>query len=255
MAKHIIIEGIDGTGKDTQLQMLYHVVPTAGYRPYFLRTPTGGDEGGIPQGAVTEYGAVLRKAWADISSYGINHDVAHLLTSPIFLADMIDLDRRVWGTNTPGGGALQYPNEAEFQEEPKYAQRCKDKIDRTFVIQSRSWASTYAYQFNSPEVQALALAASKKLKPPDLWIWLDHDVSVTMKRIESRAAGATGNAKSQQSLYEKGDRLLHTQKAFADLFANKWQPAYGPWVRIQADQEPERVHLSIMAELRGRGIL
>lgn len=252
MAKHIIIEGIDGTGKDTQLQMLYTNVQTLGYMPQFLRTPTGGDDSQLDQFATTRYGDELRHCWEEIQNYGMDQSVAHLMTSPLFLADMISLDRKIWGTNakTPGKLSPYDLDEKVDADVLQYRRMQNAEFDRTFVIQSRSWASTYAYQFNSSTVQKLALEAAEKLKKPDLWIWLDHPVEQTMKRIERRAKGQTGAGKTQQALYEKGDRLLKTQEAFDELFNLKWKEEYGPVVRINAHAYADMVHADIMHHIR-----
>jgi len=255
-ARHIIIEGIDGTGKDTQLQMLHTNVQTYGKVPYFLRTPTGGNDPGLPQNEQTQYGEMLRKAWQEISEHGMDPSVAHLMTSPLFLTDMISLDRKVWGSNSESRGELTPYDLEEHEHHAAWLRKENEEIDRTFVIQSRSWASTYAYQFNSPEVQQLALVAAEKLKAPDLWIWLDQPVEVTMNRIKRRAEGAGAGGKVQQSLYEKGDRLLKTQEAFENLFEHNWNDVeYGPVMRVWADRPAEEIHKEIMVHIRAHGIL
>jgi thymidylate kinase len=241
LPKHVIFEGIDGTGKDTQIEMLALNAQTKGKEVLFLRTPTGGrDEGFLRQWHTTPSGQLLRKMWSYYpvgDEDGYDPEFIHAMTGPIFLADMFELDARCWhtGWNPPKGA------KPEVQEPSK-----------NFVIQSRSWASTYAYQHNQPQTQNAALAAAEVLKAPNVWIYLHQDIQITLDRIAARAVG--GKA-VQEGLYEREGRLRKTKETFEQLFLKNWEESYGEVLWIRADQPAQDVHSDIMTGLTARGIL
>jgi len=245
-AKHVIFEGIDGTGKDTQIEMLALKVKTLGKKVLFLRTPTGGpQEGSLSQWHKTKSGELLRLMWRMYPAVGNSKypecvaEYVHQMTGPVFLADMFELDHYCWGT-----GAV------ESRDEETY----KEWASRNFCIQSRSWASTFAYQHNQFQTQMAALAAGRTLKSPDVWIYLHQDIQITLDRIAARAA--QGGKDVQSGLYEKEGRLRATKEAFENLFHESWEDKnYGPVIWIRADQPAEDVHKDIVTALTDRDIL
>jgi len=251
LPKHVIFEGIDGTGKDTQIEMLALKVKTLGKDVLFLRTPTGGpQEGSLEQWQSTESGQLLRKMWRAYPTSRYEAEYIHKITGPVFIADMLELDTKCWGT-------------AQIQPEDDDRQRgwdcCgwvtyadEDAASRYFCIQSRSWASTFAYQHNQKATQNMALAIGEVMKSPDVWVYLHQPIETTLDRIKARAQGG----KSEMDLYEKGDRLLATKTAFEQLFHEKWDDAkFGQVIWIRADQPAEDVHKDIVTALTERGIL
>lgn len=240
LPKHVIFEGIDGAGKDTQIEMLANNARTTGKEILFLRTPTGGaQEGSLAQWHTTKSGELLRYMWARYPTDAFVPEFVHQMTGPVFLADMFELDAKCWGT-----GTIE-PDRGDHQEE---------FASSHFCIQSRSWASTYAYQHNQPQTQRAALRAGMQLKSPDVWIYLHQDIQITIDRINARSE--RGGKPVQAGLYEKEDCLRKTKESFEELFHEKWDEAlYGEVVWIRADQPAEDVHKDIMTALKERGIL
>lgn len=247
---HVIFEGIDGTGKDTQIEMLAQNVRTTGKDVLFLRTPTGGpQEGSLEQWQTTKSGQLLRQMWRDYPASVFFAEYVHQMTGPVFLADMFELDAKCWGT----GRKPDDEKPRGFSEIGWCLDPDEDAPSRYFCIQSRSWASTYAYQHNQPQTQRAALRAGMTLKSPDIWVYLHQDIQITLDRITKRAAGGK---EIQAGLYEKKDRLRKTKETFEQLFHEKWDDAlYGPVIWIRADQPAEDVHKDIVTALKARGIL
>ena len=152
MGRHIIFEGPDGSGKSTAIQMTKEWLEETGRKVWVSDTPS-----------YYPVGALNRSYFPKAEKLFPNPETRALFLGCLFSADILEQDLEI---------------RRKVEEEDG---------DDIFVLQDRSWISTYCYQAKSRGLQTFILNEIRpKLHTPDAIVFLQADLDVCLKRVQDR---------------------------------------------------------------------
>jgi thymidylate kinase len=189
MSRHIVFEGLDGSGKDTAIGMAKEWLEETGRTAWTTRTPSYLPVGQALQGYFKR-GETLFPDPTDRAAF----------FGSLFAADMLEHDLEVRAQLAVGG-----------------------RGDRFCVLQSRSWMSTYSYQYECAGVRALLKdVVVPRIHQPDVVVYMHADIDVCLQRVRQRDRMVV-------DMYEKGSVLKTVHSAMMSL--------------INSDELPYPVHI------------
>ena len=167
---YIVFEGIDGSGKDTQCELLHQYwINTMGHSIATVTEPSQGIIGRAIRDLIKDNPFQQREDGNSLHNSMIQY---------LFAAD------RIW---------LAY-----------HDQGIKHLLEQgTTVISNRNYISSFAYNSDSPEDFELIQSINSRAILPNIIFYLDVTVENAIKRIEDR----NKQTQKQIDIYEKFDRL------------------------------------------------
>lgn len=196
MTRRIIIEGLDGAGKDTALDGLQEYLEETGRTVLRTKTPSFNPVGDLLS---KHYFGKAREMFPD-------NERCAMFMGALFAADMLEHDREV-------------------------RQFIKDDGDRSWVLQSRTWISTWSYQAPSPTVQEmLEDGVAPLLLPPDLLVFMYADVDTCMERIGGREKAVVDMYEHRSNL----EMVLAQMKGFFEDMVDRGGGS--PWAGVKVLQ-------------------
>lgn len=152
MSRHILFEGLDGAGKTTLIESLGVHLEDSGRKVFETRSPS-----------MNPIGALLTDHYfSRATTMFPEKSLRDMFFGPLFIADMIEHDIEI-------------------------RKMLQNDLDQTWVLQSRSWLSTYCYQSGSSRIQDLVFNDVRKvLHKPDAIVFLHGDPEVLIQRIQKR---------------------------------------------------------------------
>ncbi len=150
---YIVFEGINGSGKSTQCEMLGRALDNYGYTPVYLHEPSHGETGRLIRSLI--------KSRTDTGT----RELHELFTK--------DRKEHVRDNIEPLLNLIK--TNASF-----------------FLLQSRGYLSAPAYQAQKSQDIFAMLAEQQRIAPrPDMFIYIDIDEKEAMARIRQRGADST----------------------------------------------------------------
>lgn len=196
--KFIVIEGIDGSGTSTQSQLLFDYINNQGKKAHLTYEPSNGPIGNL----IRE----IFKGRVTVCSDELLFDKQLAF---LFAADRHD------HLHNPVDGMEKILNKG---------------ID---VVCTRYFFSSYVYHSQTLEDRQFLYELNKDFLKPDLIIYLDNPIDVSLKRMSNRSVKDT---------YENFDKLKIVKQNY-DLVINEYD---GVVVRIPADLSVEEIHQRII---------
>lgn len=198
----IVFEGIDGSGTSTQALLLAKHLETLGYPAIVTTEPSTG-----PVGSLIREGMKKRVLFTN-DKEKFDHQMAYL-----FAADRHD--------------HLYNDVDGVF----------KLLRDGFTVISTRYYFSSYAYHCETEEDFDFVRSLNYKFPDPDLVIYLDNPIEVSIKRMENR---------SHQDVYENEEKLKTVSNNYKKIFSE-----YGGQVlQVRANLPVSDVHETIIKYMR-----
>ena len=166
---YIVFEGIDGSGKSTQCELLGRALDRRGITPIYLREPSFGDLG--------------RQVRDQIST---ETDLDPGVLHEMFTADRI----------------------SHVAEKIRPALQFIERHDGFVLLQSRGYLSAPAYQGGDADDLIAMLRGQQEIAPkPDVFIYIDVDEQVAIDRIRERNA-ARVTFDTEEKLWRIRERYL-----------------------------------------------
>lgn len=201
----IVFEGIDGSGTSTQAQLLAKYLEGVGHPAMVTTEPSTG-----PVGNLIRQGMKRRVLFTD-DKEKFDHQMAYL-----FAADRHD------HLHNDVDGVFKLISEG-FS-----------------VISTRYYFSSFAYHCENREDFEFVKSLNNKFPEPDIVIYLDNPIQVSIKRMENR---------SHQDVYENEDKLTNVKNNYYKIF-NEYG---GRFLQVRADLPEGEVHNSIIQYLMEEG--
>jgi len=107
------------------------------------------------------------------------------------------------------------------------------------VLTPRYYFSSLAYNSNNPEEYNFVLQLNQRFPHPDLVIYLDIPVEVSLKRLQER---------QQLEVYENAEKLQIVRKNYQDIFASY----NSNLLQIDGTQSTKNIHETIKYYLKER---
>jgi len=152
MGRHIIFEGPDGSGKSTAIAATQDWLEETGRKVWVTNSPS-----------YYPVGAIARSYFTKAETLFPDDETRAAFIGALFSADMLEHDVEIRRKLTEEEG------------------------DDIFVLQSRSWISTYCYQAKCKGIQRFLLDEVRpRVHAPDAVIFLSADLDLCMERVRSR---------------------------------------------------------------------
>lgn len=204
MAKRIFIvfEGIDSSGKSTQAELLKRSLIAHQEQTVISSEPSNGIIGNL-----------IRQALKQRIIFSKDRELFDQQMAYLFAADRHD--------------HLYNDVDGVF----------KLIKDNYHVISTRYYFSSLAYNCNSVEQFNFIQKLNERFPNPDLTIYLDIPIEVSLARLQER---------SLQEIYETKAKLTQVRKQYQQIFAN--YP--GKAIAIDGTQEQQQIHQQIFTQVR-----
>lgn len=199
----IVFEGIDGSGKTTQAERLTSYFVEQGDRAVISSEPTEGVIGKLIRQALQDKGLLYQQGDR------FDQQMAYL-----FAAD------RHYHLFNEQDGVYQL------------IQR-----DRTHVISTRYYFSSLAYNSNNPQEYEFVHGLNRYFPNPDLVIYLDLPVSVSLQRLSQYET---------LEVYETEQKLIQVRDNYERIFTNY----SGKLLRLNGIDEVDLIHAQIVNALQ-----
>lgn len=199
----IVLEGIDGSGTSTQAELLKDYLIRQGEKAAVSPEPSTGAIGKLIRRAMQENCLAI----ADKNKF--DEQMAYLFAADRHHHLYNDLDGVV-----------------------KLTQQ-----QNTHVITTRYYFSSLAYNCNSEAEFAFVRSLNQKFPNPDLTIYLDIPLEVSLARIGDRAV---------KEVYETSEKLQKVKENFTRIFANY----SGRILLVDGTQGVDVVHQQVIAYLQ-----
>ena len=196
--KFIVIEGIDGSGTSTQSQLLFDYLSNQGNKSHLTYEPSNGPIGNL----IRE----IFKGRVTVCSDEVLFDKQLAL---LFAADRHD------HLHNPIDGMENFLNKG------------------INVVCTRYFFSSYVYHSRTAEERQFLYEINKDFLKPDLIIYLDNPIDVSLARMSNRSVKDT---------YENIEKLKIVKKNY-DLVIQEYQ---GAVVKIPADLPVQDIHQRII---------
>lgn len=173
ISKFIAIEGLDGTGKSTQIKLLIDYLKNEGIKTKYVHFPRSGD--GVFGELISKF---LRGEFGDVKN-----------VHPQLVALLFAEDRKEF-SNT----IIQWLKDGYFVLVDRYvlsniAFQCAKTADIMEKAELRRWVNMFEYEYN-------------KIPKPDLSLYLDVPFSFTQKSLDEKRDG-------EERLYLNGKDDIH----------------------------------------------
>ncbi|MCX2522735.1 dTMP kinase [Larsenimonas rhizosphaerae] len=206
----VVFEGIDGSGTSTQSKLLYDYLTSKGIRCHLTAEPSAG-----PIGTLIRHGMSGRTAF----SKGKN---PFLEQSDLFdeqMAYLFAADRHDHLYNSLDGvvGLVE---------------------DGVVVISSRYFFSSFAYHCSSKEEYEFVKELNSRFPNPDLVVYMDNEVNVSVERMSSRAV---------VDEYENKEKLEKVRNNYLNIFDNY----DGELLKVDANSPVSDIHCDIVNKVLG----
>lgn len=193
----IVFEGIDGSGTSTQVNLLKEYFTEKSVKATVTSEPSNG-----PIGNLIRQGMKQRIVFNNNKNY-FDQQMAYL-----FAADRHD--------------HLYNQNDGVFHN-----------LKKGFhVISTRYYFSSFAYHCDNQEDLNFVRDLNKKFPDPDIVIYIDNPVKVSLGRI---------NKRSVQDIYENEEKLTKVKNNYEAIFAEY----NGNLLRIDGEKPPLEIHNQI----------
>jgi dTMP kinase len=201
MTKFIVIEGIDGSGTTTQSELLKEYL-------------SGKEEKAIvsPEPSEGIIGKFVRSILQNKNLLNHHHQNFDQQMAYLFAADRYD------HLYNEKNGVFKLINEGYY------------------VISTRYYFSSLAYNGNTPQEWELVETLNKNFPQPDLVIYLDLPVEISLERIKDR---------SHKEVYENKAKLTKVRENYDQIFANY----SGKLLTIDARKTLTEIHSKIVNAL------
>lgn len=199
----IVLEGIDGSGTSTQAELLKNYFIRQGKKAIVSPEPSTGPIGKLIRRAMQENYLVI----ADQDKF--DEQMAYLFAADRHHHLYNDLD-----------GICKLTQQ-----------------ENTHVITTRYYFSSLAYNCNSESELAFVSNLNQKFPNPDLTIYLDIPLEVSLTRIRDRAI---------KEVYETAEKLQKVKENFTRIFANY----SGKILLADGTQSIDQVHQQIIDYLQ-----
>lgn len=198
----IVFEGLDGSGSSTQAKLLATALPSA--TSLVTRLTSEPSEGPI--------GRMIRGALA--GSVAFAKDPVHFdrQLAYLFAADRYD------HLHNNDSGVFARISKGEF------------------VVCTRYYFSSYAYHCASEQDWQLVSTLNDRFPPPDLTVYLDVPVSVSLARIAER---------SQLDIYENEQKLSLVRNNYEKVFADYT----GRFLRVDGTRAEADIHQNVFEKV------
>ncbi|MSN26317.1 MAG: dTMP kinase [Geobacter sp.] len=201
----IVFEGIDGSGTSTQAQLLAKYLGESGQPSIVTTEPSTG-----PIGSLIREGMKRRVIFSN-DKEKFDHQMAYL-----FAADRHD------HLYNDVDGVFKLIN------------------DGNHVISTRYYFSSFAYHCENEDDFEFVRSLNNKFPEPDIVIYLDNPIQVSLKRMENR---------SHQDVYENEVKLTAVSNNYKRIFSEY----NGKLLQVKADLPVSEVHNSIIKFVIGGG--
>lgn len=198
MTKFIVIEGIDGSGTTTQSELLKEYLLRKGEKAIVSPEPSEGLIGKFVRSILQN------KELINHNNQNFDEQMAYL-----FAADRYD------HLYNEKNGVFQLINEGYY------------------VISTRYYFSSLAYNGNTDQEWQLVETLNEKFPQPDLVIYLDLPVEISLERIKDR---------SLKEVYENQTKLTKVRENYLKIFANY----QGNLLKIEGTKTETEIHNQII---------
>lgn len=172
----IVIEGIDGSGKSTQAELLQKNLRDRGEKAVISPEPSSGIIGNLIRQALK------KRVFFTADKNLFDEQMAYLFASDRHDHLYNDID-----------GVYKLIE------------------DGFYVISTRYYFSSLAYNCQTPEQFSFISKLNHKFPPPDITIYLDIPVEVSLERTKDR---------SLQEIYETKEKLMIVKANYEKIFSN-----------------------------------
>lgn len=172
----IVIEGIDGSGKSTQAELLQKYLVDTGQKAVISPEPSSGIIGNL-----------IRQTLKKRIFFTADKNLFDEQMAYLFAADRHD----------------------HLYNDIDGVYKLID--DGFYVISTRYYFSSLAYNCQTPEQFSFIGKLNHKFPPPDLTIYLDIPIEVSLKRTENR---------SLKEIYETKEKLTLVKANYEKIFGN-----------------------------------
>lgn len=198
MTKFIVIEGIDGSGTTTQSELLKEYLLRKGEKAIVSPEPSEGLIGKFVRSILQN------KELINHNNQNFDEQMAYL-----FAADRYD---------------------HLYNEKNGVFKLIKDGY---YVISTRYYFSSLAYNGNTDQEWQLVETLNEKFPQPDLVIYLDLPVEISLERIRDR---------SLKEVYENQTKLTKVRENYLKIFANY----QGNLLKIEGTKTETEIHNQII---------
>lgn len=198
-SKFIVFEGIDGSGTSTQSGLLREYFAKKNQSAKLTAEPSNG-----PVGHLIREGMKKRVVFSENTKH-FDRQMAYL-----FAADRHD------HLYNDVDGVFKLLNEGNH------------------VISTRYYFSSLAYHCSNEEEFNFVRNLNKEFPNPDLVIYIDNPVEVSLQRLQQR---------SVQDIYENQEKLQKVKENYQKIFLNYT----GKLCVIKGDKDPIQIHKEIVA--------
>lgn len=196
--KFIVIEGIDGSGTSTQSQLLFDYLNNQGNKSHLTYEPSSGPIGNL-----------IREIFKGRVTVCLDEVLFDKQLALLFAADRHD------HLHNPIDGMKNF---------------LKNGIN---VVCTRYFFSSYVYHSRTHEDRQFLYEINKDFLKPDLIIYLDNPIEVSLARMSNRSIKDT---------YENIEKLKIVKKNY-DLVIQEYN---GTVVRVPADLSVQDIHKRIV---------
>ncbi len=202
----IVFEGIDSSGKSTQAELLKDYFLTIGEKAVISPEPSNGIIGNL-----------IRQALKQRIIFSRDYPSGTLRDQALFdeqMAYLFAADRHDHLYN-------------DFDGVFKLIR------DNYHVISTRYYFSSLAYNCESEDKFAFVQKLNSRFPNPDLTIYIDIPIEVSLARLQSR---------SLQEIYETKTKLTQVREQYQQIFAQYT----GKAIAIDGTQKPQQIHQQIV---------
>lgn len=194
----IVFEGIDGSGTSTQAELL---------KKYFLSQ--GKSALTSPEPSNSPIGKLIREILKNQiitikDSHKFDEQMAYLFAADRYCHLYNDLD-----------GVIKL-------------------LQENIVISTRYYFSSLAYHCHSPEDFEWVGSLNKKFPNPDLVIYINVPIEVSLKRLDNR---------EYREIYEEKDKLIIVKNNYETIFSTY----QGLQLKVDGNQQPKIIHQEIVS--------
>lgn len=205
MSKFIVLEGTDGSGTTTQASHLLEHLRGSGHSAVITSEPSDGP-----------VGSLIRLAFKHRIQFAMSPEEFDTQMAYLFAADRHD------HLYNQSDGVLSLLSRG------------------ITVISTRYYFSSLAYHVSTDEQEKIVLALNARFPPPDLTVYLDTPVEVSMQRIALR---------KHTDSYENETKLRLVQSRYRKI----WQEFSGDLLIADGSQAPDITSHEIWNFVRERG--
>ena len=232
----IVFEGIDSCGKTTQAELLKNYLIERGEQAVISSEPSNGIIGNIIRQALKQK-IIFSNANSHAPEFNSGERVSH---SPTLKDIPADKD-----SSSIQDTALDNRNLFDEQMAYLFAADRHDHLyndidgvyklikDNYHVISTRYYFSSLAYNCDTPEKFAFIQKLNHRFPNPDLTIYIDLPIEVSLLRLQER---------SSKEIYENKSKLTKVREQYQQIFADY----QGKAIAIDGTADIQNIHQQIV---------